>query len=239
MTNRGVTGSVLSARRVTRTVAPLLLAGLALGACSDDEEPTASPSPSTSTSVTASATQTPTPTVTATASPTSATPTPTQTAVPPTPTPTSASPKPACAAAKVGKVSTTGMSAEGAATARKVHAAAATCDAKALIALAKADGTGLVGDQAPAAVFTATAGNHYVALATLLSMPAAESFDGTIQPRVFSEQYAQNDAEWDKVVAAGLLTRAQATKMRQDGGYTGYRVGISGDGTWTFFTTGR
>ena len=79
-----------------------------------------------------------------------------------------------------------------------------------------------------------------MALATLLTLPPTETFDGTIQPRVFSERYAQDDAEWNKVVSAGLVTRAAATKMRQDdGGYTGYRVGIAGDGTWTFFTTGR
>lgn len=239
MTNCGVPGSVLSARRVTRAVAPLLLAGLALGACSDDE-PTAAPSSSTSTSVTTSVTPTPTPTVTAT--PTSATPTPTPTKATATPTRTSTPTRttPACAAAGAPKVNTTGMSAEGAATARKLHAAATACDARTLIALAKADTTGLVGDQAPSAVFTSTSAKHYSALATLLSMPPAESFDGTLQPKVFSEQFAQSDSEWDKVIAAGLLTRAQATKMRQDdGGYTGYRVGISGDGTWTFFTTGR
>lgn len=71
-------------------------------------------------------------------------------------------------------------------------------------------------------------------------MPPTEAFDGTIQPKVFSEQFAQSDAEWDKVIKAGLVTRAQATRMRQnDGGYTGYRVGFAEDGTWTYFTTGR
>ena len=55
---------------------------------------------------------------------------------------------------------------------------------------------------------------------TLIGESAAgRPFDGTIQPRVFSEQYAQVDAEWDKVVKAGLITKAQATTMRQtDGG---------------------
>lgn len=241
MTHRG---SVLSTRRVTRTVAPLLLAALALSACSDDE-PTAAPSTSTSSSASETPSETPT-TETATATPT---PTPTQTPTPtPSPTPTTASPTPtptrtaapACAASKVAPANTAGMSAPAATKAKKVSTAARACDAKTLITLARADATGLAGDQPAASVFTSKAGPSYVALAILLSMPPTEAFDGTIQPKVFSEQFAQSDAEWDKVISAGLLTRAQATKMRQDdGGYTGYRVGIAEDGTWTYFTTGR
>ncbi|GAA4116070.1 hypothetical protein GCM10022415_12880 [Knoellia locipacati] len=135
---------------------------------------------------------------------------------------------------------TAGMSAAAATKAKKISTAARACDAATLVTLARADATGLAGDQPAASVFTSKAGSSYVALAILLSMAPTEAFDGTIQPKVFSEQFAQSDAEWDKVVSAGLITRAQATKMRQDdGGYTGYRVGISEDGTWTYFTTGR
>lgn len=243
MTHRG---SVLSTRRVTRTVAPLLLAALALSACSDDE-PTAAPSPSTSSSASESASQTSAPeTETATATPSSTpsptdtpTPEPTPTVASPTPTPTRTA-APACAASKVAPANTAGMSAAAATKAKKVSTAARACDAKTLVTLARADATGLAGDQPAASVFTSKAGPSYVALAILLSMPPTEAFDGTIQPKVFSEQYAQDDAEWDRVISAGLLTRAQATKMRQDdGGYTGYRVGFAEDGTWTYFTTGR
>lgn len=232
----------------------MLFAALALTACSD-EEPTASPSTSTSqtpsaTPTTATPTPTPTspsatPTVTATASatPTStptATPTRTTPAATPTPTRSSTPPQASCAASKAGAVNTKGMSAAAVAKAKKVHSAARACDAKTLIALAKADATGLAGEKAPTAIFTSGTPQNYVALATLLTMEPTETFDGTIQPKVFSERYAQDDAEWNKVVAAGLLTKAAATKMRlNDGGYTGYRVGIASDGTWTFFTTGR
>lgn len=232
----------------------MLFAALALTACSD-EEPTASPSTSTSqtpsaTPTTATPTPTPTspsatPTVTATASatPTStptATPTRTTPAATPTPTRSSTPPQASCAASKAGAVNTKGMSAAAVAKAKKVHAAARACDAKTLIALAKADATGLAGEKAPTAIFTSGTPQNYVALATLLTMEPTETFDGTIQPKVFSERYAQDDAEWNKVVAAGLLTKAAATKMRlNDGGYTGYRVGIASDGTWTFFTLGR
>ncbi|MDT0212576.1 hypothetical protein Q9R29_01655 [Rothia sp. ARF10] len=240
MTSRG---SVLSTRRLPRVLAPLLLATLALGACSDDEPTTApsttpspsvsdSPSetPSESPSATPTVTETPTPTPTPSATPTTAAPS-------PSPTPTRSS---TCAAAKVGPANVAGMSAAAATKAKKISEAARECDAQTLITLARADGTGLAGDKPAASVFTSQAGSSYVALAILLSMQPTESFDGTIQPRVFSEQYAQNDAEWDKVVKAGLITRAQATTMRQtDGGYTGYRVGLAEDGTWTFFTTGR
>lgn len=132
------------------------------------------------------------------------------------------------------------MSAAAAAKAKKVLTAAKACDAATLIALATADMTGLAGEKTPAATFTSKAPQNYVALATLLTMAPTETFDGTIQPRVFSERYAQDDAEWNKVVAAGLITTSGAAQMRtNDGGYTGYRVGIAGDGTWTFFTSGR
>jgi hypothetical protein len=132
------------------------------------------------------------------------------------------------------------MSAPAADKAKKIHAAAKACDAKALIALATADSTGLAGEKAPTAIFTSTSPQNYVALATLLTMESTETFDGTIQPKVFSERFSKDDAEWDKVIAAGLVTRSAAATMRQkDGGYTGYRVGISSDGTWSFFTVGR
>jgi len=132
------------------------------------------------------------------------------------------------------------MSAAAAAKAKKIMAAAKACDAKTLITLAKADSTGMAGEKAPSAIFTSSTPQNFVALATLLTMEPTETFDGTIQPKVFSERYAQDDAEWNKVVAAGLLTKAAATKMRlDDGAYTGYRAGIASDGTWTFFTTGR
>ncbi|WP_353951878.1 hypothetical protein V6K52_00100 [Knoellia sp. S7-12] len=242
-------GTILSAR-LTRAAAPMLFAALALTACSD-EEPTASPSPSTSTSTSQTPSPTPTtspsttPTVTATASatPTStptATPTRTTPAATPTPTRSSTPPQASCAAARAGAVNTTGMTAAAVAKAKRIHAAAKACDAKTLIALAKADATGLAGEKAPTAIFTSSTPQNYVALATLLTMEPTETFDGTIQPKVFSERFAQDDAEWNKVVAAGLLTKAAASKMRtDDGGYTGYRVGFASDGTWTFFTTGR
>lgn len=238
MTSRG---SNLSAR-LTRVAAPMLLAALALSACSDDEPKSA---PSRSTSQTPSATPTTsspsaTPTVTETASETpSATPTPTRTK-PPAPTPTPTVTRASCAASKAGAANTTGMSSEAAAKAKKIMTAAKACDAKTLITLAKADSTGMAGEKAPSAIFTSGNPQSFVALATLLSMEPTETFDGTIQPKVFSERYSGDDAEWDKVVAAGLLTKSAATKMRQaDGAYTGYRAGIASDGTWTFFTTGR
>ena len=238
MTNRR---SIPSAR-LMRVAAPLLLASLTLSACSSDE-PDAAPAPSSSPSTsTPSASTTPssTPTVSGTPSPTptsSPTATPTKTtAPPPTTAPTTAS----CVAGKVAAANTKGRSAAAAAKAKKIHAAAKACDATALIALANADSTGLAGENAPTAIFTAKSPQNYVALATLLTMESTETFDGTIQPKVFSERFSKDDAEWDKVIAAGLVTRSAAATMRQkDGGYTGYRAGISSDGTWSFFTVGR
>lgn len=242
-------GSVLSARVVggTRVAVPMLLAAVALSACSDDQ-PTASPTTSTGTSQSptgtpsaTSPTPSATPSVTVTTTP-SVTPTPTsspsKTTTAPIPTPTSTQVD--CSASRAGSANVTGMSAAAAAKAKKVLAAAKACDASALIALAKADSTGLAGEKPATAVFTAGTPQNFVALATLLTMEPTETFDGTIQPKVFSERYAEDDAEWNKVIAAGLVTRAGASTMRTtDGGYTGYRVGIAGDGTWTFFTSGR
>ena len=249
MTTRG---SLLSARRLTRVAAPMLVAALALGACSDDDEPTAAPSRSSSPSASASPSETPTPTPSPSVTPTitvtpSATPSVTSSASPTATATRTQAPKPSptrstasCPAAKAGATNTSGMTAAAATTAKKLHAAAKACDAATLVALAKNDTTGLAGDQAPSTIFTARTPQNFVALATLLTMPPTATFDGTIQPRVFSEKYAQTDAEWEVVIDAGLVTRAAATKMRQDdGGYTGYRVGIAEDGTWTFFTTGR
>lgn len=237
-------GTTLSAR-LTRVAVPMLLATLALGACSDDEPDT---SASGSTSPSTSQTPSPTPSMTTPSVTPSATPTPSVTPTPTvtrtttpvaTPTPTRTQPT-SCPASRAGAANTAGMSAASAAKAKKILAAAKACDAATLIALAKADATGLAGEKAPAAIFTKGTPQNFVALATLLTMEPTETFDGTIQPKVFSERYAQVDAEWNKVVAAGLLTKAAATKMRQDdGGYTGYRVGLAGDGTWTFFTSGR
>ena len=219
----------------------MLLAALALSACSDDEPKSA---PSTSTSQTPSETPTtasPMPTPTVVTQTPSVTPTPTPTkSTPPAPKPTPTVTPASCSASKAGAANTKGMSAEAAAKAKRLLTAAKACDARTLISIATADSTGLAGEKAPSAIFTSRTPQNFVALATLLTMEPTETFDGTIQPKVFSERFAQDDAEWDKVVAAGLLTRAGATKMRQDdGAYTGYRAGIASDGTWTFFTSGR
>ena len=64
------------------------------------------------------------------------------------------------------------MSASAAATAKKLHTAAKACDVATLVGMARADTTGLAGDRAPAAVFTTGTPQNFVALATLLTLPA-------------------------------------------------------------------
>ncbi|KGN31198.1 hypothetical protein N802_04745 [Knoellia sinensis KCTC 19936] len=248
MSSRGI---VLPTCRTTALIASAVLSVAALAGCSDDE-PTAAPKPATSESTSASAPTSSGPTETATATPSVASsdattaPAPAQSA---SGTGGSGSTSGSsggsggssgCAASQVAAPNTSGMSAKAAAKAKQVHSAAKACDAEKLISLARADATGFAGEKAANAIFTSNAPQTYVALATVLTLPPTETFDGTIQPRVFSEQFAENEAEWDKVIAARLVTRDGAAKMRlNDGGYTGYRVGFAGDGTWTFFTTGR
>ncbi|WP_146132902.1 hypothetical protein [Knoellia remsis] len=234
-------GTSQPARRAARAAAPVLLAALALAGCSDDE-PTVAPSGSGPTTSATSAGPS-----ASTSPPSSGTAAPSGTAEPsgaatPTlpPAPSASGTAASCPAGKAGAVNVTGLSSAAAAKARALHTAAKACNGKALIAIATKDGTGFAGERPASATFTASSTQNYTWLATLLTMPQVATFDGSVAPRVFSEDFKENDAEWTAAVNAGLITSAQAADMKKtDGGYTGPRVGIAEDGTWTFFTHGR
>lgn len=58
-----------------------------------------------------------------------------------------------------------------------------------------------------------------------------------VWPSAFADD--ATDADWDAVVDAGLVTAAEAQRMREEfGGYLGHRVGITSDGEWVFFVAG-
>lgn len=128
-------------------------------------------------------------------------------------------------------------------TAQALLAAAATCDAPALIARAEADGTRLAPDDTPPAALLGLPDveGHYLALAVLLSATTpvqAMQEDGrvlTIWPAAAEE--GASDAAWQELVDAGLTTSDDVVRM-QDAGYDGWRVGIRADGTWAFFVAG-
>jgi hypothetical protein len=88
---------------------------------------------------------------------------------------------------------------------------------------------------------------HYRTLVALLANTRGEVVgelvgDGTgdetvVWPRVATEEFADSDAAWDEVVAAGLLTEAQAEAQRADG-YQGMRIAMTLDGTWLSYSAG-
>lgn len=85
----------------------------------------------------------------------------------------------------------------------------------------------------------------YAVIVTLLTRTpyAAEADDATpatfVWPRVHTGDWADADEAWQEVVEAGLLTADEAAEMRAAGtGYLGWRLGISGDGTWQFLVAG-
>jgi hypothetical protein len=45
-------------------------------------------------------------------------------------------------------------------------------------------------------------------------------------------------ADWNRLVAARLYTRAQVNAMKRNGSYLGYRTAISPQGRWLFFVAG-
>lgn len=85
----------------------------------------------------------------------------------------------------------------------------------------------------------------YSVIVTLLTeVPyAAEGDDATpatfVWPRVQTSDWADADEAWQEVVDTGLLTASEADEQRAAGtGYLGWRIGISGDGTWRYFVAG-
>ena len=120
------------------------------------------------------------------------------------------------------------------------------CDSDTLIALAMDSGTELMsGTETPEQTFALPEpdSEHYRTLTALLTGTtgaySGEDSDekAIVWPRVATEEFADSDEAWAEVVAAGLLTDAEAETQRA-GGYKGMRIGMTLDGTWQYYSAG-
>ncbi len=157
----------------------------------------------------------------------------------------------ACSAATVADPptapNTVGLTTAASTTAQTLFEAAVACDSQQLIALATRDQTNLsFGLVTPAEAFVLPEqpDERYAALVRVLgTTPVSDTTSGrplSVWPAVATLAGENDDAAWQEVVDAGLLTPAEAQKMRTDGsGYLGWRVGIDGTaGTWQFMVAG-
>jgi hypothetical protein len=143
------------------------------------------------------------------------------------------------------------LTGDSAAAVSNIVLAAEACDSDALIALAEDSETELLsGTKTPEQVFVLPEGDekHYRTLVALLANTRGEVIGGEIVgdatgdevmvwPRVATEEFAGSNAAWDEVVAAGLLTEAEAEAQRADG-YQGMRIAVTLGGTWLYYSAG-
>ena len=189
---------------------------------------------------------------TGTATSPAAEPSPTATTEPTTTEPTTTEP-----AASEGDCSASGMTASSVtgtdlpdatvATAEFLLDAALRCDEQLLVTAATESSTNLsFGDVEPGTFFALPEGQEdlYATIVTLLTeLPPATAANADpivhVWPRVATEEFTDDDAAWQEVVDAGLVTATQAEQMREGGsGYLGWRLGITVDGDWAFFVAG-
>ncbi|XVX20304.1 hypothetical protein ACQP1U_00040 [Actinomycetota bacterium] len=138
-------------------------------------------------------------------------------------------------------VATSGMSPAVAALAKRLYAAATSCDSATLIAIAKEGGTRLsFGEvQAEQALAVPDQEERYAALARVLATPGGKDQTAWVQPRVATQAGTSQPAAWAEAVSAGLLTQEQAKDAQEFGeGYMGWRSGITDAGKWQYFVAG-
>lgn len=230
----------------------LLASSLGLAACGDATDTAAptttdSPAPTSEAAVTSSPTSeaavTSSPTDTATAAPTpEASPEPTETAA------TDAAGDCSAAGMAVDGTISEQLPEEARSTAEFLLDAALRCDEQLLAtAAAESDTTLTFGGADPYEFFGLPDDDPriYEIIVTLLTQtPYAAEADDSVPatfawPRVHTGDWADADEAWQEVVDAGLLTADEAADMRAGGsGYLGWRLGISGDGTWLFLVAG-
>ena len=137
-------------------------------------------------------------------------------------------------------------SAEAGATAETLVDAALACDSDRLVELATQHGTELqLTLETPEQMFALpdTDTQRYRTLVALLAGTQGAVNGGDpgnetiVWPRVAAQEFRDDDAAWQEVVDAGLLTQEQADAQRADTfGYTGMVVGIAQDGTWRYYS---
>lgn len=140
----------------------------------------------------------------------------------------------------------TGLPAPVKQTAASITVAVHSCNAGALIALAKQHRTMMSfgGTTATSTLkLPQTSERRYDTLAVLLSMPATKesvaAHTSYVWPAVAADGNEDDEAAWTAAIKAGLVSRVQATQMRQEQtGYLGFRVRIAANGTWESFVNG-
>ncbi len=171
-----------------------------------------------------------------------------QAAVPaaaPTAAPTSTQASTCSGAKRPGRVVVVrGMPATTRSAARALLASGVRCDARALTKRAARDKTRLSFGIVTAEEFFALPEKEtkyrYLVDALAKARPGYEKVSRDyVWPRVAAGDGYKDPAAWDEAVAAGLLTKDQAARMRRDGsGYLGWRIGVSDRGEWDFFIAG-
>lgn len=129
------------------------------------------------------------------------------------------------------------------ATAEALVNAALACDSAQLVERANQDGTEVMFGETVDQMFALpdTDTQRYRTLVALLAgtTGAVDSDTGDVRwPRVATPEFRDDDAAWQEVVDAGLLTQEDADAQRADDvfGYTGMTIAIGADGTWLYYT---
>ena len=142
--------------------------------------------------------------------------------------------------AVVGEVALEGVSEEAGAKALTIMDAALSCSGDALIHVASTDQTMLsLGGTQPQEAFaipnTVEQINRYELLTTLFTLTPEVDQSGAVYQWPAAPQ---TDADWQRLIDAGLITAQDRDSMIDYGGYIGYRIVIDASGTWTAFLAG-
>lgn len=126
-------------------------------------------------------------------------------------------------------------------TAQQLLDLASSCDLEALVARAEADGTTVsLGATRPGAAFDGAEGEERaLAMTVLLSgfVPSTSEVDGGFVQWP-AEDVLDDEEASARLVDGGLDTQDEVSMMREHGGYTGWRVVVDAQGTWTFMGGG-
>jgi hypothetical protein len=152
---------------------------------------------------------------------------------------------PTCTAARIsGVLPTQKLPAAVASTRERIFLAATACDFEKLERIGKEKGSfhfSFGNDKSAASFWRAQERRGAEPLATLvkiLKLPVTRNeVGGYAWPSAYTAH--PRPADWDALVRAGLVTRAQATKAQKSGNvYYGYRTAITRSGDWQFFIAG-
>ena len=153
---------------------------------------------------------------------------------------------PRCSAATLSaKLPKQALPAKVAATRDRIAAAAVRCDYASLARIAGATKQGFVfsygAERSPAAYWRRVEAlgrdRPLARLVKLLRQPVTRNEIGSwAWPSAYTER--PTAADWNRLVTAGIYTRAQVNGMKKAGSYLGYRTAISPRGEWLFFVAG-